>query len=247
MTTASDEAIRQFFEREFALYEIRNTDRSPEGVITGYYEPLINGSRSQGGPFVYPVYGAPEDLLMLDIRQLPQNLRGKPVPARISGRTVIPVPGGNGPYLIDVGDLQPDVRDKKLRVRLDGNRIVPYATRAEIERNGLPRARVLVWVDNPAAFYSMQIPGSGKVRLPDGRIVRLAYAEQNGHPFTPPVSKGSGSGKKGRVTTRGLNIDLPDVEDDEVGALDSIRRGTADPWPQVCAPPKLAATAAARQ
>lgn len=212
--TASDEAIRQFFEREFALYEIRNTDRSPEGVITGYYEPMINGSRSQGGPFVYPVYGAPEDLLTLDIRQLPQNLRGKPVPARVEGRVVVPVPGGVAPYVIDVGDLQPDVRDKKLRVRLEGNRIVPYATRAEIERSGLPRARVLVWVDNPAAYYSMQIQGSGKVRLPDGRIVRLAYAEQNGHPFVPPVAKGSGSGKKGGVTTRGLNIDLPDAGDE---------------------------------
>lgn len=221
LTTASDEAIRQFFEREFALYEIRNTDRSPEGVITGYYEPLINGSRSQGGPFVYPVYGAPEDLLTLDIRQLPQSLRGKPVPARIVGRTVIPVPGGNAPYLIEVGELLPDVRDKKLRVRIEGSRIVPYATRAEIERSGLPRARVLVWVDNPAAFYSMQIQGSGKVRLPDGRIVRLAYAEQNGHPFTPPVSKGNASGKKARVTTRGLSIDLPDAEDEPADDGDS--------------------------
>jgi membrane-bound lytic murein transglycosylase A len=226
VTTASDAAIRQFFEREFALYEIRNSDRSPEGVITGYYEPLINGSRSQSGPFVYPVYGAPEDLLTLDIRQLPQNLRGMPVPGRVVGRTVIPMPGGNAPYLIDVGELKADVRDKKLRVRLEGNRIVPYATRAEIERNGLPRARVLVWVDNPAAFYSMQIQGSGKVRLPDGRIVRLAYAEQNGHPFLPPVSKGNGTAKRTRVTTRGLNIDLPDGEDDETGDAD---QSTGDP------------------
>lgn len=218
VTTASDEAIRQFFEREFALYEIRNSDRSPEGVITGYYEPLINGSRSQGGAFVYPVYGVPDDLLMLDIRQIPKDLRGKRVPARIEGRSVIAVPGGNAPYLIDVGDLRADVRDKKLRVRLEGDRIVPYATRAEIERNGLPNARVLVWVDNPAAFYSMQIQGSGKIRLPDGRIVRLSYGEQNGHPFTPPAAKGNRGGKKGRVTTRGLNIDLPDVEDESHGA-----------------------------
>lgn len=213
--TASDAAIRAFFEREFALYEIRNTDRSPEGVITGYYEPLINGSRRQSDPFIYPVYGTPDDLLTLDIRKLPRDLRGKPVPARIVGRSVIPEPGGNAPYLIDVGEMQPDVRDKKLRVRLNGNRIVPYPTRAQIERDGLAQARVLVWVDNPAAFYSMQIQGSGKVRLPDGKIVRLAYAEQNGHPFMPPVSKGAGAAKKARVTTRGLNIELPESEDEE--------------------------------
>jgi membrane-bound lytic murein transglycosylase A len=214
VAASSDEAIHQFFEREFALYEIRNTDRSPEGVITGYYEPLINGSRSQNGPFVYPVYGAPDDLLTLDIRQLPKSQRGQPVPGRIVGRTVVAEPGGNAPYLIDVGEMQADVRDKKLRVRLDGNRIVPYPTRAEIERDGLPRARVLVWVDNPAAFYSMQIQGSGKVRLQDGKVVRLAYAEQNGHPFKPPQSRAGSGGKKSAVTTRGLNIELPEAEDD---------------------------------
>lgn len=211
----SDEAIRQFFEREFALYEIRNTDRTPEGVITGYYEPLVNGSRSRGGPYLYPVYGLPDDLLTLDIRLLPPNLRGKRVAARIEGRSVIPAAGG--PYLIDVGDLQPDIRDKKLRVRLEGKRIVPYATRAEIERDGLARARVLVWVDNPAAFYSMQIQGSGKVRLPDGRIVRLGYAEQNGQPFQPPVARDAAAPKKPRAMTRGLAIDLPAPAENEIG------------------------------
>lgn len=234
VTTASDEAIRRFFEREFALYEIRNSDRSPEGIITGYYEPLINGSRRQVAPFVYPVYGVPDDLLTLDIRQLPRNQRGKPVPARIAGRSVIPVPGGEAPYVIDVGETQPDIRDKKLRVRIEGNRIVPYATRAQIERDGLPSARVLVWVDNPAAFYSMQIQGSGKVRLPDGRVVRLAYAEQNGHPFTPPVAKGGTTTKKARVTTRGLNIELPDAEEDEADAFEEpvdqpLTRGLKSP------------------
>ncbi|MBK7663149.1 MAG: MltA domain-containing protein [Sterolibacteriaceae bacterium] len=64
----------------------------------------------------------------------------------------------------------------------------------------------------------MQIQGSGKVRLPDGKIVRLSYGEQNGHPFTPPAGKGNRGGKKGRVTTRGLSIDLPDVEDEMAGA-----------------------------
>jgi membrane-bound lytic murein transglycosylase A len=208
------EAVRRFFESEFTLYEIRNPDRTPDGVITGYYEPLISGNRRKGGGFVYPVYATPDDLLTLDVRDIPRELRGSPVAARIAGRKVIPVLDGKAPYVIDVGAIQPDVRDKKLRVRLDGTRVVPYPTRAEIERDGLPRARVLAWVDNPAAFYSMQIQGSGKVHLPDGRIVRLAYAEQNGHPFKPPVSKGGAGSKKVRVTTRGLSIELPEGEED---------------------------------
>lgn len=173
----SNESIRQFFQREFTLYEIHNSDRTPEGVITGYYEALLNGSRTRGGAYLYPVYGTPDDLLMLDIRRLPSDRRGEAMPARVEGRNVVPVPGGSAPYVLDIDDTQPDVRDKRLRMRLDGDRIVPYFTRAEIERLGQMKARVLVWVDNLAALYSMQIQGSGKVRLPGGEMIRLAYAE----------------------------------------------------------------------
>lgn len=191
-----DAGVRRFMQREFSLYAVLKADRSPMGVITGYYEPLLHGSRTKGGAFVYPVYATPEDLLMLDIRSVPRELRGQVVGVRIAGRTVVPVTSGDAPYVLDVGDLQSDVRDKKLRVRREGNRIVPYPSRAQIEREGLPRGQIIAWVDNPAALYSMQIQGSGKIRLTDGRIIRLAYAEQNGHPFRPPVARS-------RVATRG--------------------------------------------
>lgn len=49
----SNDGVRSFFEREFALYQIRNTDRSPAGTITGYYEPLLSGSRKYG-QYVWP-------------------------------------------------------------------------------------------------------------------------------------------------------------------------------------------------
>ncbi len=213
----SNESIRQFFQREFTLYEIHNADRTPGGVITGYYEALLNGSRTRGGAYVYPVYGTPDDLLTLDVRRVPSEKRGEPLPARLEGRTVVPVAGGSAPYVLDIGTGQPDVRDKRVRLRLDGNRIVPYYTRAEIDRLGLPKARVLVWVDNPAALYSMQIQGSGKVRLPGGALMRLAYAEQNGHPFRPPGSKTTSASAKTRITTRGLDIVLPEDESDPFG------------------------------
>lgn len=191
-----DAEVRRFLQREFSVYAVLKADRSPVGVITGYYEPLLHGSRTKGGAFMYPVYATPEDLLTLDIRSVPRELRGQSIGVRIAGRTVVPVTSGDAPYMLDVGDLQSDLRDKKLRVRREGNRIVPYPTRAQIERDGLPRGRIIAWVDNPAALYSMQIQGSGKIRLTDGRIIRLAYAEQNGHPFRPPVARS-------RVATRG--------------------------------------------
>ena len=139
-----DAGVRRFMQREFSLYAVLKGDRSPMGVITGYYEPLLHGSRTKGGAFVYPVYATPEDLLTLDIRSVPRELRGQVVGVRIAGRTVVPVTSGDAPYVLDVGDLQSDVRDKKLRMRREGNRIVPIRP-GEIERDGLPRGRIIAW------------------------------------------------------------------------------------------------------
>jgi membrane-bound lytic murein transglycosylase A len=43
--------------------------------------------------------------------------------------------------------------------------------------------RVLLYVDDPVELFFLQVQGSGRVRLPDGQTVRLAYADQNGHPY----------------------------------------------------------------
>ncbi len=227
----NDNDIRRYLEREFTLYQIHNRDQTSAGVITGYYEPLLRGSRRYGEPYVYPVYGTPDDLLYLDSRIIPHAFGGLQVFARVQGRTVILVcnefsPGApcSGPYLLDVADMKPDIRDKKLRVRIEGQRIVPYYTRAQIEQGVLGQAQVIVWVDDLAALYSMQVQGSGKARLPDGQLVRLAYAEQNGHPFTPPVRlahRGNASSSPA-VLTRGLEI----PQADDRGASDDAEAST---------------------
>jgi membrane-bound lytic murein transglycosylase A len=242
----NDDDVRRYLEREFALYQIHNRDQSPAGVITGYYEPLLHGSRRYGAPYIYPVYGVPEDLLYLDSRAIPPTFGTAQVFARIEGRTVITACTGlaaspfcKEDYTLDLADSKPDIRDKKLRVRVEGQRIVPYYTRAQIDRGALSAARVIVWVDDLTALYSMQVQGSGKVSLPDGQMVRLAYAEQNGHPFIPPVR--AATGKSGtRVSTilmRGIEIPLPDVESDqEASVANSADSGNAPRLRSVQAP-----------
>src|SRR5450755_447940 len=224
----NDDDVRRYLEQEFALYQIHNKDQSSGGVITGYYEPLLRGSRRYGEPYIHPVYGVPDDLLYLDSRNIPRTFGGGRVFARVEGRTVGALcsefgPGAacNGPYTLDVSDARPDIRDKKLRVRIDGQRIVPYYTRAEIEQGILARAQVIVWVDDPAALYSMQVQGSGKARLPDGQFIRLAYAEQNGHPFTPPVQSAGRRSASQTVLTRGIEIPLSDADRGEDAMTDS--------------------------
>ncbi|MFX5903484.1 MltA domain-containing protein, partial [Acinetobacter baumannii] len=78
-----------------------------------------------------------------------------------------------------------DTLDRRLRVRLQGNEGLPYYTRADINRAGDLDAPVLAWVDDPIALYAMQVQGAGRIRLPDGSVLRVAYADQNGHPFKP--------------------------------------------------------------
>lgn len=208
-------AIRGFFEAYFNAYQIRNTDRSGDGTLTGYYEPLLNGSQQYGGAFLYPIYGTPDDMLYLDARRLPDSAHGSASAARIEGRTVIPLTGvtpGNARsvYVLDLRDSVPDIRDKKIRLRLDHDRIVPYYTRAEIERGAL-KAPILAYVDDPVMLYSMQVQGAGKVRMRDGTLRRFAYAEQNGQPFLPPVARTNGGGQ--RITVRGMDVEI-DVQDE---------------------------------
>lgn len=223
-------AIRRFFETYFDVYQIGNTDRSTDGTMTGYYEPLLNGSKQYGGAYVYPVYGVPGDMLYLDARRLNGAAHGSVSAARIDGRTVIPLPGAAGGtagvYTLDLRDSVPDIRDKKIRLRLDGSRIVPYYTRAEIER-GAARAPVLAWVDDPVMLYSMQMQGSGKIRMRDGTIRRFAYAEQNGRPFLPPLAR-AGHSSGHRLMVRGLDVDVDVTDEDSPATLASgSTNGTA--------------------
>jgi membrane-bound lytic murein transglycosylase A len=84
---------------------------------------------------------------------------------------------------IDLGDLYPDLKGRRLRGRLQGNKVIPYFSRAELERNGALTGKEIVWVDNAIDAFFLQIQGSGRVTLPDGQTIRLGYADQNGHPY----------------------------------------------------------------
>ena len=70
--------------------------------------------------------------------------------------------------------------------RLHNGRVTAYWTRAEIEagRAGAA-AHALLWLADPADLFFLQIQGSGRVRLPDGEVVRVGYDGKNGRPYTP--------------------------------------------------------------
>jgi len=144
--------VRSFFETRFRAYEVRSRDRSglqSQGLVTGYYEPLLHGSRTRDARYRYPIYAAPPDLLV-----------------------------------VELSDLYPELKDKRVRGRVEGNRVVPYWTRADIDAGrGAPTGSELVYVDDALEAFFLHVQGSGRIVLPDGTTMRIGYADQNGHPY----------------------------------------------------------------
>jgi membrane-bound lytic murein transglycosylase A len=145
----SNDELKRFFQAYFVPYQIINADGSGTGMVTGYYEPLLYGSRIRTARYRYPLYAPPDDLLT-----------------------------------IDLSSLYPEFKNKRLRGRLVGNTVLPYLSRAEIDVTDPPlKGKELVWVNDPVEAFFLHIQGSGQVRFENGEIMRVGYADQNGHPF----------------------------------------------------------------
>jgi len=85
---------------------------------------------------------------------------------------------------LDLASLYPEVKGLRLRGRLVGKTVKPYWSRAEIDQGKAPTdGKVLAWADDAVDAFFLQIQGSGRIELEDGTLLRLAYAEQNGHPY----------------------------------------------------------------
>jgi len=147
---ADDErAAREFFEANFSPYALISSETGDSGLMTGYYEPVIEGSRAQDPLHRFPIFGVPQDLVVVDLVA-----------------------------------INPDLRNLRLRGRLDGRRLIPYYSRAEIDARGtgLP-APVIAWTADPVELFFLQVQGSGQVQLDSGERIRAGFADQNGHPY----------------------------------------------------------------
>src|SRR5206468_5864291 len=103
LADANDRDIASFFELNFDAYRVVNADGTDTGLVTGYYEPLLHGSRTRSARYRFPLYTVPADLLT-----------------------------------IDLSSVYPDLRNRRLRGRLEGNRVVPYFSRGDIDRGDAP-------------------------------------------------------------------------------------------------------------
>lgn len=85
---------------------------------------------------------------------------------------------------VELESLYPELKGKRIRGKLVGQRLIPYPDRAGIVRHGVD-APVLAWLEDPLDVQFLQIQGSGRIKLDNGNELRLGYADQNGHPYRP--------------------------------------------------------------
>lgn len=141
--------IIDYLSNHFNVYQAHNDDGSTEGMITGYYQPLLKGSRTKSEKYPYPLYQEPDDLIT-----------------------------------VELADVYPDLKYKRVRGKLEGKKLVPYSTRAEIEASPSPLAgKELFWIDDIIDVFFLHIQGSGVVQLENGQQVQVGYINQNGYPY----------------------------------------------------------------
>ena len=139
---------------KFLIFESRNERGA--AFFTGYFEPVLAGSLVRSESFRAPLYAIPADLIVLDL----------------------------APFA-DSGLVPAELRGKSLRGKLQGRKLVPYDDRDKIAFGGTMngRAEPIAWVADEVELFFLQVQGSGLIRLEDGTLLRVNYADQNGHPY----------------------------------------------------------------
>lgn len=145
----TDIQARNFFEKWFIPHHLFGKGGNEEGLITGYYEPLLKGSLAPSDSYRYPLYRSPPSLLT-----------------------------------IDLGDMYPELKNKRVRGRIQANKVVPFYSRQEIEENRkLLEGNEIVWINDRDDVFFLHIQGSGRVQFEDGSSMGVGYSNQNGHPY----------------------------------------------------------------
>lgn len=145
---------RAFFEQRFTPWRIRNADAS-DAFFTGYYEPEVAASLTQAPGFETALRARPADLVSFPPDQPPPG-----APAGLAAAR-----------------------------RLADGTLGAMPTRAEIDagalgQNDAAHAKPIAFVRDPIEAFMIQVQGSARLRLPDGRVVRAVYDGRNGHPYT---------------------------------------------------------------
>ncbi|HEY0663655.1 MAG TPA: MltA domain-containing protein, partial [Thiobacillaceae bacterium] len=92
MPAPDDATARAFFEQRFLPWQASQEDGSVEGMVTGYYEPLLKGARVRTARARYPLYAAPDDLITVDLASVYPELKNLRLRGKLVGNKLVPYP-----------------------------------------------------------------------------------------------------------------------------------------------------------
>ncbi|MBC8413458.1 MltA domain-containing protein [bacterium] len=132
------------------FYFFESINEGGGALFTGYYEPVLYGSREQTVQHNEPLYNTPDDLVTANL-----------------------------------GEFSLKWKDEHIVGKIINGRFEPYDSREEIvyQRSLQGRAKPIAYVDGIELFF-LQIQGSGLVNMQDGTVIRVNYAQKNGHPYS---------------------------------------------------------------
>jgi membrane-bound lytic murein transglycosylase A len=86
---------------------------------------------------------------------------------------------------VDLGAFRETLKGQRIAGRVEKGVLKPYPDRAAITTKTSKSftAEPLAWVDSPIDAFFLEIQGSGRIVRPDGSVLHVGYAAQNGHPY----------------------------------------------------------------
>ena len=83
-------SLQDFIRDNYLVYQSPGRNAQDEVLFTGYYEPLLRGSRSRKPEYAYPVYPRPEDLVTVDLGAFSEKFKGEKITGRLTDRALVP-------------------------------------------------------------------------------------------------------------------------------------------------------------
>lgn len=217
--TGADDRVsaRLFFETHFQPYEVIADGKSRQGLVTGYYLPLLNGSKTKTARFAYPIYKKPSDLVVVDLQAFGVNR--KPTRARLTSDGMVtpyydraaidsnasPL-AGNELFWVDdpIGLFFMHIQGSGLIRFLSGEtRLVGYADQngrayypiglylienGEIARDALSMQSIRAWLEaNPKRMREVLNKNPSYIFFEEGNVSVGAFGAQ-GAPLSPKRS-----------------------------------------------------------
>ena len=86
---------------------------------------------------------------------------------------------------VDLGLFSDDLKGKNIRGKVSGTKFIQYDDRAAIDGGSLDgQGLEIAYAKDAIELFFLQIQGSGRLKLPDGGVMRIGYESQNGRGYT---------------------------------------------------------------